>query len=80
MIGNKDCKYVETLSENAYLISTDSVLAKFLNKIYKLCQKIKRDSVCYYRDIAVLNMYSLFFKNNILISGSFYAQKKCGMV
>lgn len=76
MIGNKDCKYVETLSENAYLISTDSVLAKFLNKIYKLCQKIKRDSVCYYRDIAVLNMYSLFFKNNILISGSFYAQKK----
>ena len=75
VIGNNDCKYIEKIS-NAFLISSESIISIFFNKLYKLWQKIKGEEICYFRDIAVLNVYSMLFRNNILISGSFYIQNK----
>ncbi len=70
--GPEKNRYIEDIAENLTFISVDSVFGKICNKIYKI--KLKFQKIFMLREEAVLNFLSFFFKNNILISGSFFIE------
>lgn len=74
IIGEKKYKEIKKQIPNLHFISEDSISAKCVNKVYKLCQRIRKKEVCNYRNIVLLNLLSRFFQENIFVTGSFFIQ------
>ena len=74
IVGENQFSGITKEIANLKFISEDAKHNKIINKIYKSCQKIKGQKVCNRREIAMYNILSRFYSENVFVTGSYFIQ------